>query len=239
MVDNLFRKIYTKFHFLKKYFITNPVSNISDQELKKIWIQKNQNKYQDKIENHKILNENSRELVDFISSQRLFNEEGLKKIHEIGCGSGRNLKYLKSTFPYLRISGNDLDRQSCFDSMDDSIKSIIEFSEIDTYEFLKNKVKEMNQVDVLLASDHLMHLSRTIILEVYILMAKFARNVIILREPYGKRVIKKMDVDKHEFVWASDIFAKKFPGFTLVKSQRCKNAGPGKDFTLMYFKRVI
>ncbi len=158
----------------------------------------------------------------------------VSSVHEIGCGSGRNLLYIKQKFNLKDISysGNDLSKAACFNYMDDELKKVLTFYEQDTFNFLKKEVYSKRKADLLLSSDHLMHLGRDIIEEVYTLMSQFAGKYILLREPYGTSV-RITD----GFVWASDLFEEKFPGFTLVDYRISKSSTQKKEFRLMLFKK--
>ena len=91
---------------------------------------------------------------------------------------------------------------------------------------------------VCLAADHLLHLSRAIIKDVYPLMARFARNAIVLREPDGTDIFTQSGGGRDDFLWAADEFDDKFPGFKLLKKKVCKNATDKKRYTLMCFTRL-
>lgn len=194
----------------------------------------------DYIEHTAAMHENSKELTDFIAANAIVAAPKACRMHELGCGSGRNLRYLKESFPYMQVSGNDLDRQACDASMEDSFKQLLTFYEQDTHEFLRSEMEKGNTVDLLMTSDHLMHLSRRIIRGVYALMARYATQSIVLREPVGNRVtLVKDGGGRYEYLWAADRFENRFPGFTMTSSQRCRNAAPGRDYTLNVFQEDL
>ena len=207
----------------------------SDMHLQRIWRNWNKGGYQKYIEESAKLKENTRELVEFIKGLELIDPDDALTLHELGCGSGRNIMYLKQAFPRIRFSGNDLDEQCCTLFMDKSRRFYLKFYEADTYRFLKSDVENKQQVDILLASDHLMHLSRQIIREVYELMAKYAKAHIILREPCGNLVVLKGGLEAEPILWAADVFDEKFPGFVLNASATCQRANAIKQYTLMHF----
>ena len=218
---------------IKIVFKKHKKTELNNEKLKKIWLKKNmKEQYQDKIANRKILHQNSVELVNFINAKKIMPL--ISSIHEIGCGSGRNLGYMqrKINLNGIFLSGNDLSRESCFSYMDNDLKKLITFYEQDTLSFLKNEVKNKKQVDLLLSSDHLMHLGRDIIKNVYFLMSQYTNKFILLREPYGQRV-KVTD----GFVWAADFFENSFPGFEMVDFLISESSTEKKEFILILFKR--
>lgn len=210
---------------------------MSDAHLQRVWLRKNRDGYQDRIEHGTDLNDNSKELVAFIVDNEVIVGGAAMSVHELGSGSGRNLKYLKALFPDLRLSANDLDSASVFGSMDGSLRKSLTFKQADTYRYLRECVESGEQVDVLLAFDHLMHLSRQVIPDVYALMARYARAAIVLREPDGDLVQLQSGGGKELFVWAADRFDDRFPGFVLRASLACKNATSEKRYRLMWFAR--
>lgn len=104
----------------------------------------------------KILHDNSKELV------RVLNEHNLIQsgyhYFEIGAGGGRNLWYLFQENSNVKLSCNDLWKEASLSNMHPDIKGITNFYEGDTEEVLLEYSGE--DIDVLLSSDHLMHLLR-------------------------------------------------------------------------------
>lgn len=117
------------------------------------WKNANKNGYQKAIGSRSRLHNNSLELMEFIKQHRVF--DNVDSVFEIGCGAGRNLFYLNQIKPEITISGNDLIKEECFKYMDPSVKEKIDFHEIDTRSLFLSKVINC---DLLLSSDHLMHL---------------------------------------------------------------------------------
>lgn len=215
-----------------------PADRMTDEGLQKVWLKKNEREdYQAQVQTSAKLHENSLELVDFVTANNIISSHDILTHHELGCGCGRNLGHLQRAFPDAEFSGNDLCRKACYTYIDEAIKANLNFWEYDTYAFLKSEVDRGAEADILLASDHLMHLSRHIIEDVYRLMSKFARAGIVLREPWGSRVSLNYGGGKYPFLWAADRFVGKFPGFNLEIYQRCKNAVVGNEYTLMWLKR--
>ena len=205
---------------------------INNNQLIRVWTKKNlQDQYQYKMANRNILHENSKELISFIQKSGIISF--VSTIHEIGCGSGRNLSYILKIFQNkLSLSGNDLSQESCFGYMDDELKKIIIFFEQDTLKFLQKRVRNEEHVDLLLSSDHMMHLGRDIIGDVYKLVAQYAKKYILLREPYGES-LRITD----GFIWAADKFDNKFEGLKLIDSKISDSSSKKKEFKIMLFER--
>lgn len=103
------------------------------------------------------MHEISRDLVRAIKSAEIIERDNKEyKVFEIGVGSARNLHYIKEEFPNVRISGNDLFREACFEEMSDDTKDVIDFYEVDTLELFEDN--NFQDIDLLMSSDHLMHL---------------------------------------------------------------------------------
>ena len=115
------------------------------------WRKANQKGYQKAIAQKEFLHENSRELLTSVRKM----VPSADSIMEVGCGAGRNLVYLMDAYHPSRIVGTDLSRNACFEHMDPRLKSVIEFITSDSRDLFA--VSEF-EVDLLLFSDHLMHL---------------------------------------------------------------------------------
>jgi len=116
------------------------------------WKQANKHGYQKAIARKELLHKNTKELVALID---VTIKQKPKTIMEVGCGAGRNLYYLMKLYHPDKIIGTDLDEAECFKYMEKDLKERIIFLSIDSAElFTKNTFI----VDLLLFSDHLMHL---------------------------------------------------------------------------------
>jgi len=126
------------------------------------WIDANkETNYQRIISRRKRLHRVSKSFVKIIKQ----NNVNLSKKHvfEIGCGSGRNLYYIKKNWKNCKISGNDLVKGSCFKYARKSIRGTIDFYEKSTQDMVKEKI---SNVDIVIASDHLMHLDKPDVQEI-------------------------------------------------------------------------
>ena len=103
-------------------------------------------------------------------------------LHELGCGVGRNLRYILDARPDLTISANDLDWEMCSRHMDPVVRDHIEFHQQDTVQFLRDSVAQGSQVDCVLVSDHLIHIAPDVIDEVLELITLYARRYILFHE---------------------------------------------------------
>lgn len=104
----------------------------------------------------KILHDNSIELVEVLNEHDLI-QPGYHYF-EIGAGGGRNLWYLFQQNKNVKLSCNDLWKEASLSNMHPDIKKITNFYEGDTEEVLLEYSGE--DIDVLISSDHLMHLLR-------------------------------------------------------------------------------
>ena len=117
------------------------------------WRKRNKAGYQRLIATQPFLHENSEELIKFLDENNIFFD-GIS-VFEIGCGCGRNLKYMADAQPTARLAGNDLSKALCFKHMAKNLKKVIDFREIDTKSLFSGKPY---QCDLLISSDHMMHL---------------------------------------------------------------------------------
>lgn len=125
------------------------------------------------------LHDNSEELVDLLNEFDII-QDGIH-IFEIGSGGARNLKYINDQNPTVRLSANDLFRDASFAEMHESIRGKINFYEKDTLNLLRELLPE--QIDLLIASDHLMHIDPESVKEiVHRIVYKWSPKYILLRE---------------------------------------------------------
>ncbi len=129
-----------------------PIEFVDPDRLLTLWRAKNKMGYQKKIASKGFLHENSRTLTSFLGQHGL--PEPGSTVFELGCGSGRNLHYLLGVED-LKLVGNDLCRSECLKHMEPQVKQRVRFIEQDTLSLLQG---DPFQVDLLLASDHFMHL---------------------------------------------------------------------------------
>ncbi len=116
--------------------------------------------------------------------------------------------------------------------MDDNLSKRLNFIEEDTLKYLLSQVSNNKSVDLLLSSDHMMHLGRDIITDVYNYISKYSSKYILIREPYGERVTMT-----DGFLWASDRFENKFNGFDLIDYKISDSSTSHKEFRYMLFKK--
>jgi len=109
--------------------------------------------YQNFISGRDFLHENSKEIVEILSKNCKLQSNPI--ILEIGCGCGRNLKYIFDLFKDSTVHGNDLVKDECFKYMDKNLSDNIVFYEEDTLSFINSKCFH---VDLFISSDHLMHI---------------------------------------------------------------------------------
>ena len=107
------------------------------------------------MQSRSLLQENSKELVSVLKIHGVI-EDGIK-IFEIGAGPGRNLKYINDENNTVGLYLNDLWKDASYKYMDKLIKDKTVFYEMDTF-ILINDCKPEFQVDLLISSDHLMHI---------------------------------------------------------------------------------
>jgi len=173
----------------------------------------------------KLLHENSLELVNRMRENELIDQ----KFHyfEIGAAGARNLYYIwkdsKGIFGFrspIKLSCNDLWEEESKANMHPDIRKIINFHEGDTEEILST-INPSPPIDVLLSSDHLMHLPRfkgEAILT--LVMNRIRPKYIVLRERK-----KEYEVDEN----MTDGFAKNYHNYEklaeryeLVNEYDCK-----------------
>lgn len=194
-------------------------------ELTDVWRSRNIKGYQHKIAGRGFLHENTKYLIE-VATPAL----GLvESVHEIGCGMGRNLSYLMKAFkergwPVPRVSGNDLVKKSCYEYMDGDLKSVLEFHEKDTLAFLKEQVEAGRKVDMLISSDHMIHLSPKSIKEVQSLIERFACKFIIYREATAATQESRKTAT-HWFVHDY-----RFDSFEIISTDRENKKDPHKEY---------
>lgn len=123
---------------------------IDPDDLLKSWHKANEKDYQSGIANQPFLHDVSIELLCLIYSL------DFSKLLELGTGCGRNVYYFNKFIPDREYLGNDLNKEKCFKFMKDDIKEKITFIEKDTLNFILDN-KDLKP-DLILDSDHLMHL---------------------------------------------------------------------------------
>lgn len=166
------------------------------EELIDYWKDRNIKNYQKKISSNDFLLRNSVELVNILKNLNLVNKDWTYL--EIGCGSGRNLDFLlKENNEINKVYGNDLIKDECFKYMSDNVKEHINFSEKDSLSFLEENFLE---VDLLIASDHLMHIDKDSVQEILrILSTEWKPKYICLRETLAERLTTKPFKYIHNF----------------------------------------
>lgn len=142
------------------------------------WKKLNNRGYQNQIANTAKLHRNSEELTAVLKRFELLNDGAT--IFEIGCGSGRNLDWFLRENPKIVVKGNDLIQEKCEMHMAKIVKDCIEFLEIDTLSLFRDHKFD---VDVLVSSDHLMHIHPDSISEILeLIKTKWKPPWILMRE---------------------------------------------------------
>lgn len=211
--------------------------HVSNEALLKAWRSKSKNGYQNHIQTSERLHENSIELVEFLEENVGEWLANFRSIHEVGCGSGRNLSYLFNRWPHLNLTGNDLDASAVFEASGEEGRKAFTLVEEDSLTFLRRCASSGKGYSAIMVSDHLMHLSRLIIDEVYQRISECADEYIFLREPYGKVTRLQKSFSEERFVWAADEFEEVFADFDLITWKSCHNQSKFAEFRLMIFRR--
>lgn len=134
-----------------------------------------------------VLHLNSQELVSVLKKFDVLKDD--IHVFEIGSGGARNLKYINDANPTIKLSANDLYKDASFEQMHESIKDKITFYEMDTLSLVQNV--NPSHIDLLVASDHLMHIEKEIVEEIVDLISnKWKPDYILLREvkPSGHKI---------------------------------------------------
>lgn len=127
-------------------------------------------KYQNKLgwfhnaSNSNVLHDNSKELLEIINKYEIIDNNKDYKLLEIGAAGCRNLKYIYDKYPQIQYFANDLHKEASFKNMHPSIKKVINFYEGKTQDIIKKFTP--NSVDLLIDSDHLVHVNYTDTIEI-------------------------------------------------------------------------
>jgi 2-polyprenyl-3-methyl-5-hydroxy-6-metoxy-1,4-benzoquinol methylase len=90
-----------------------------------------------------------------VALKKIYKEDSVFSIHEMGCGWGTNLEMIKHNFKNAVISANDVWK----DAIDFIAKNrnYIELVEQDTFEFIKTSANLDKKFDVIITNAHLIH----------------------------------------------------------------------------------
>lgn len=138
--------------------------------------------YQNKVgqKARTLLHNNSKELTEILKQHNLLQDNF--HFFEIGSGGARNLWYFWKENNTLKLSCNDFWEVESKKNMHSDIVNLINFYEGDTEDILKTKLKDQ-KVDVLLSSDHMMHIPRTKANNIItLIMDEICPSYIVLRE---------------------------------------------------------
>lgn len=127
-----------------------------------------------------LLHDNSKELTQILKEQNLIQDN----LHyfEIGSGGARNLWYIWKENNSIKLSCNDFWEKESKENMHVDIRENINFYEGDTEDVLSKLPTDIN-IDVLLSSDHLMHIPRVKGENILtLLLDKVQPKYIVLRE---------------------------------------------------------
>ncbi len=124
------------------------------------------------------LHRNSLELVDVLLEKNILKNN--IKVFEIGAAGCRNLKYINDYNPNIELFANDLHKEASMKNCHEFIKDKVNFYEKDTLSLFK----DMDiKVDLLIASDHLMHIdTESVNIIVNLINTKWKPHYVLLRE---------------------------------------------------------
>jgi len=135
-----------------------------------------------------MLTNNSKELAEFLDKNNIITD-GIN-IFEIGAAGCRNLKYINDINNNINLFANDLYEDASRKNMHESLKEKINFTEMDTLSLFqadKNLILDENKIDVLLSSDHLMHIDKESVIEILgHINSKWKPTYICMRELINK-----------------------------------------------------
>jgi len=155
-----------------------------------------------------------------------------RTLHELGCGVGRNLHQVLLVNPEVTISANDLDRELCYRNMDPLVQKSLIFSQTDTLTFLREATKDGREVDVVVVSDHLIHLPPRAIDEVLQLISRFTARYILFHEAVRRTASRA----KKDYWYLHDYSA--FDDHFSIISRRGWPSGPlAEEYELRVYER--
>jgi hypothetical protein len=159
---------------------------------------------------------------------------GARTLHELGCGVGRNLHQILLLSPDVAISANDLDRELCYRNMHPLVQGSLAFSQTDTLTFLREAVKDGREVDVVVVSDHLIHLPPRVMGEVLQLISRFAARYILFHE-----AVRRTPSRAKKDYWYLHDYSALDDHFSIV-SQRGWHSGPlAQEYELRVYERRV
>ena len=176
----------------------------------------------------KLLHDNSKELVKVLSEHSLV-QDGYH-FFEIGAGGGRNLWYLFQENSNVKLSCNDLWKEASLSNMHPDIRKVTTFYEGDTEEVLDTYSGE--DIDVLLSSDHLMHLLRE--------KGANILNTIVNRIRPSYVVLREVKEEKQTPEEKAKHFAKNYQDYNILNSAYDlihEQTSHVKDFFIRIYKR--
>ena len=136
----------------------------------------------------KFLKTNSIELAKFLNDNKVLSD-GMN-IFEIGSAGCRNLKFIHDLNSSVNLFANDLYEDASRKNMHESVKEKVNFIEMDTlsmFEKDKNLILGDNKIDLLLSSDHLMHIDKKSVISILEhICTKWKPTYIALRELVSK-----------------------------------------------------
>lgn len=144
-----------------------------------------------------VLHENSKELVEVLNRHGVIRDD--LRVFEIGAAGCRNLKYINDANPFVQLSANDLYKAASLEEMDESIRHKVNFYERDTLNLVR---EQLPNVDLLVASDHLMHIDSDSAKEIVNrIVYKWSPEYILLREvmPKGHKINRAFPRMHHDF----------------------------------------
>lgn len=119
--------------------------------------------------------------------KEFFQENDSFSIHEMGCGPGRNLFFIKGAFPNSTISGNDI----YIDAINGG-KEIYKFNDNqifveDSATFAERMVAEKKKFDVIITMAHLCHLPNDIFGPISKMIPKICKLLVSFEAGHSNR----------------------------------------------------
>ena len=185
---------------------------------------------------HKFLHDNSKELTSFLSKHKVISDN--MNIFEIGSGGCRNLFYIWETNNNINLFANDLHEKASRKNMHEKIRNKVKFIEMDTLSMFRDPKEDVmkEHVDLLLSSDHLMHVDHESVNEILgLINSKWKPTYICLRElvdPAGEIIKRKWPRMYHDY---DKYLSEKYD---LVAKEDCKHFAKDMNwYKLLLYKR--
>lgn len=156
--------------------------------------------------------------------------QGIKTVHECGCGPARNLDAILEQQPTLEVSGNDISR-SVPKFFSPRIRERMAFTGEDTMMYLKRVTDASRQVDVVLCVDHLIHIPPDAIVLILKLMARYARSYIVLHEGVRRSPSRTKDF------WYAHDYSLLDEAFELIATDSWEDGPLAEEYEFRCYRR--